>query len=574
MKKLLTLLSAMVILALANPQQSQAQLLGINLQFAGDSSWNTACTVPDTVDLMFWGSAGGYQPGDSIQIDINFGDGTDTSYKVSLIQGAMYFQDYFPHVYTVAGAFQVQYIATGPDGAADTLTDQVLVGNSCGDISGSIYVDANNDCIKDPAELPVRWAVRALYNGSEVAYANANTNGEYYLHVPSGFTYTVELVSNSFTIACPATGSYTVNSLPSAGKDFGISCVSSHDLTSHIIGAGFRPGFSRTLHVSALNSLLTCAAPNATVAVTLDPLLTFDSAGVTPVSVSGQTIMFSAGQLAALSQNQWNTWIAATASLSANIGDSLCVTVTVDPVMNDFNPVDNTITVCLPVRNSFDPNEKSEAHVGMGTGNIAPGTELDYTILFQNLGNDDAINIVVVDELDADLDLSTLRITGTSHDYNLNVTGNTMRFEFDNINLPAASVNEPASHGYITYSISHKANAPLGTEIENKADIYFDFNPAIVTNTVKDILATTTGVKEIAQHSVMIYPNPSSEYFIFQHEGIADRVSVFDLSGKLLLDYRNVRGGERIYLKGLQSGFYQVVMESAGKTYSAKLTVK
>jgi uncharacterized repeat protein (TIGR01451 family) len=559
------------------PASSQAQLLGVDLQFAGDSSWTNSCSVPDTVFLLIWGSAGGYQSTDSLHFEINFGDGTDTSYYLPMTpNGSIYFTDYFAHIFILPGAYQVQYIVTGPDGDADTLTDQVLVGTSCGDISGKLYLDADNDCLYDPGELPVQWTVRAMYNGSEIAMSMSDANGDYYLHVPAGFTYTVELVNSNFNMVCPTGGNHLVATIPSTGNDFALLCTTQTDLAGNIYGQGFRPGISRTFHVQALNHLLTCTPPNATVTVTLDPMLSYDGADSTPVSVVGQTIVFNAGQLATLSQNQWMTGISATASLSTNIGDSLCVTVTVDPVTGDANPADNTVTVCLPVQNSFDPNEKQEAHVGTGTGVVAPGTELDYIIFFQNLGNDDAWNINIIDELDADLDLSTLRITGASHDYAVMLTGNTLKFEFNDIFLPAASVDEPGSHGFVSYSIYPKAGLTLGTAIDNYADIYFDFNPAIVTNTVTDIVDLTVGMNEVTNsNSLHLYPNPASDYFVITTGNNQNaRLTVYDLAGKMVIETREVSDKEKISLRGLQPGFYQVVLNNGNVIQTGKLTVK
>ena len=56
-------------------------------------------------------------------------------------------------------------------------------------------------------------------------------------------------------------------------------------------------------------------------------------------------------------------------------------------------------------------------------------------------------------------------------------------FTFDNIMLPDSNINEPESHGFIKYSISPKNTLFPGQTIKNTANIYFDFNPAIITNT-------------------------------------------------------------------------------------------
>ena len=65
-----------------------------------------------------------------------------------------------------------------------------------------------------------------------------------------------------------------------------------------------------------------------------------------------------------------------------------------------------------------------------------------------------------------------------------------VEFNFDNILLPDSIVNEPGSHGYVKYGI--KANAGLAdfTAVQNTANIYFDFNPAIITNTTSNTLVS------------------------------------------------------------------------------------
>jgi hypothetical protein len=42
--------------------------------------------------------------------------------------------------------------------------------------------------------------------------------------------------------------------------------------------------------------------------------------------------------------------------------------------------------------------------------------------------------------------------------------------------------NEPLSHGFLRYHIAQKKDVPLGTKILNRAGIYFDFNPPVMTN--------------------------------------------------------------------------------------------
>ncbi|MCB0641398.1 MAG: T9SS type A sorting domain-containing protein, partial [Phaeodactylibacter sp.] len=71
------------------------------------------------------------------------------------------------------------------------------------------------------------------------------------------------------------------------------------------------------------------------------------------------------------------------------------------------------------------------------------------------------------------------------HDFftELNLNEGIVNFYFPDILLPDSNANEPASHGHIIYRIRPKTGLTEGTRIENSADIYFDFNPPIQTNT-------------------------------------------------------------------------------------------
>lgn len=581
MKKLFTFLFLTASMLYMSYGRAIAQVItpGIDLIAAGDSSWNSSCVVPDVRDMYCYGTASGYSATDSILINIAFGDGTDTSFYMIPFQGSVYFSSYINHIYTLPGLYAAQFIATGPDGSTDTIVDNtILVATQCNTISGKLYLDNNNNCIYDAGDSPVTWSyVEASFNGSGIAYGGTDSLGDYSISVPSGFTYTITpYYYNSFTVACPVAGSYSVSTFPSTGNDFALLCNPQSDLTGNIYGQGFRNNASTTLWLSAYNKLATCASPNATVTVTLDPLLSYVSSSATPLSVSGSQIVFNAGQLLGYNYSDFNTALTLLTDISANLGDTLCITMTIDPMTGDANPADNTVTVCMLVRNSCDPNEKEELHAGAGTANVAHGTELAYTIMFQNVGNDEAYKVSVVDDIDQNLDLSTLKITGYSFQPEISVTGNTLKFDFNNINLAAASVNEPMSHGYVAYKIKPKTSAVIGTTINNYAKINFDYNPSIITNTVTDIIALTTGLNTINYTSdVAMYPNPSNESFaITTATKTASLLTIYDVTGRTIIAKHVVSDKQIISTKGLNAGVYFVTLISDGKTHTGKLLVK
>lgn len=155
-----------------------------------------------------------------------------------------------------------------------------------------------------------------------------------------------------------------------------------------------------------------------------------------------------------------------------------------------FDETGNTLIASTTSSNEvtcgYDPNDKRVVPEGYGEPHyILDDTELNYFIRFQNTGNAPAINVTVVDTLDVNLDLSSLELSATSHYMEMSVDSLTraISFHFPNIFLPDSTSNEPESHGFITFKVKAPAGLAPETRIENTAYIYFDNNPAIITNT-------------------------------------------------------------------------------------------
>ena len=189
---------------------------------------------------------------------------------------------------------------------------------------------------------------------------------------------------------------------------------------------------------------------------------------------------------------------------------------------------------CHEIIGSLDPNDLQVAPLGLGNNHyIQPNTPLEYTLRFQNTGNDTAINVFLVDTLAANrFDLSTLRICNSTHPYTYELRNNqTLVAYFDNIYLPDSSTNQAGSNGYIKYTIQPKSNLEQGDVLENQAYLFFDYNPPIATNTVfyticnnEQTMCMPTGTVDTLYFSVginnintvgnavalRVYPNPAN----------------------------------------------------------------
>jgi sugar lactone lactonase YvrE len=142
---------------------------------------------------------------------------------------------------------------------------------------------------------------------------------------------------------------------------------------------------------------------------------------------------------------------------------------------------------CQPILDSYDPNDKQVVPQGRTDQQYTPSTAaLRYQIRFQNTGNDVAYRVAVVDTLAAGLDLRTLQVGAVSHPYRLSISGQqrpVLTFTFDNILLPDSARNPAGSSGFVQFSIQPKAALPARTRLDNFADIFFDYNEPVRTNT-------------------------------------------------------------------------------------------
>ncbi len=176
-------------------------------------------------------------------------------------------------------------------------------------------------------------------------------------------------------------------------------------------------------------------------------------------------------------------------------------------------------TFCGVVRGSYDPNDKTGFPLGVTTNHfIAPNQPMEYLIRFQNTGNDTAFTVVIRDTLDTDFDIFTVRSGVASHSYDFRMYGpRILEWTFNNILLPDSGTNEPASNGFVKFSVLQNKDLSDGTEFNNRVGIYFDFNDPIITNTTSHIInrgifkVFVSGLPNVEKaHNISVYPNPTN----------------------------------------------------------------
>jgi hypothetical protein len=181
--------------------------------------------------------------------------------------------------------------------------------------------------------------------------------------------------------------------------------------------------------------------------------------------------------------------------------------------VTETNSDDNTFTLFETAVSSYDPNDIIMLKGSSQTPDfINSGEYFTYRIRFQNSGNFPTSFISIEDTLSELLDWSTFKPVATSHPTQVSIDNNgNVRYFFPEIQLLPEEQNEALSMGYIIYKIKPLSTVALGDIITNQAFIYFDFNPAIITNedTVR-IEIPLDNKMTASQEFITLYPNPTS----------------------------------------------------------------
>jgi uncharacterized repeat protein (TIGR01451 family) len=216
-------------------------------------------------------------------------------------------------------------------------------------------------------------------------------------------------------------------------------------------------------------------------------------------------------------------------------------------LVNDF-PQDDADPVvdiyCGVVTGSYDPNDKTGYPNGVTDQYyIQPNQQLQYVIRFQNTGTDTAFTVVIRDTLDIDLNIFTVTPGVSSHNYEFRMYGpRVLEWTFNNIMLPDSTVDLEGSNGFATFHVEQVPDLAPGTEITNDADIYFDFNDPITTNTtmhrIYEGFVAVADLEEISKETsgLIVYPNPSNGAFtlIMDKEPIEGSYSLYDQQGRIV----------------------------------------
>jgi uncharacterized repeat protein (TIGR01451 family) len=401
-------------------------------------------------------------------------------------------------------------------------------------VSGKIVADTLSNCMADSMEPPAAGSLVHLTPGTRMAIADSRGNYKFGNVAPGN--YTTQLSTPSFlNTACDTSYSFSItpDSLQSA-HNFLVQPQSGCRMYLRMAATRARSGELLQANIHFFNERF--QPVDGWLAVTCDSALEFAYASTPPDSIDGNTCYWNFLGLDAWEQKDFQ--------LFYNVG---MVQTTVSyyhlsaGLFTDCNSYVQAVeqhSVSDIIFNSFDPNDKQVWPLQVRQQNAFTNKyePLEYQINFQNTGNDTAYKIILRDTLDSNLDMSTFKIIGSSHPYNLEAGADrNLIFTFNNINLlPTTQPLMHLTYGYIKYSIVPNSTLTYGQYVNNRASIYFDFNNPIVTNNVNLLYTQYNAINEVANVLAGIYPNPTSDKLFVQSNRPVTAISIYSVTGALL----------------------------------------
>jgi uncharacterized repeat protein (TIGR01451 family) len=431
-------------------------------------------------------------------------------------------------------------------------------GLSCGTVQGTAFVDYNLNCTKQSNEPGIPNTVILIEPGP--IYTNTGNGGGYSVNLEPG-SYTVAQISSVAEEHCTGTPlPFTISGAGTVTRNFPDTALVPMDVSISITAGAARPGFQLNYAMRVSNP-----SPGQSGAITVnmeyDPVLEFTSATPAPTSISGNTLTWDQSQVTAFQHRNFTLRFQVPPDVGL-LGYELVATANVSTANTDGNPSNNTRVNYRTITGAYDPNDKL-AYTSSGNTSVWQINEdewIDYTIRFQNTGTDTAFHVLITDTLPANLDPGSIEIGASSHNFTWQLRdAGTLKFYFMNILLPDSNINEPRSHGFVGFRIRPRLPLLPGDEITNIANIYFDFNPPVITEPSVLVATTGTVVEQVGAGALSIQPNPTDGLVVVRMSGddlSPGMLRVCSMDGRVVMEQRMTGPEVRLDVQGLANGAY------------------
>jgi len=428
------------------------------------------------------------------------------------------------------------------------------------EISGATKLDSNNNGC-DVSDINYSNLNFSITDGTNTGSLIANQTGNYYIPVSAG-NHTITPILENPTYFNISPTNFTLNFPTQASPFTQDFCVTAngvkHDVEVVLIPTvPARPGFDATYKLVYRNK--GNQIENGSISLTFDDTrLDYVTANPIYNYVAVNNFTWNYSNLQPFESREITLVLNVNSPMEApavNNGDQIDFLAQITPFTNDEVQYDNISTLKQIVVGSYDPNDKTCIQ-GETIEPSQVGNYMHYIIRFENTGTFPAENIVVKDMIDlTKFDITTLVPLKSSHDFFTRISGNKVEFIFQNINL---DFNNATNDGYVVFKIKTLPTLVLGDTFANNANIYFDYNFPITTNTFTTTVATLSNQDFDFGTYFTLYPNPAKDVLNIQvkQDVAINSVEIYNQLGQIVMATTNAINS--VDVANLASGTYFV----------------
>lgn len=429
----------------------------------------------------------------------------------------------------------------------------------------SYFLDLNENGVQDSDEISLN--VFESFIGFSPDYLLKGYKGyQTELYVLDPQTYIVSSIYTNYETTLQS-NTITITKGPEVDKlNVGLVSVQDVESVDVVINANQFPRCETIVpfQIRAINN--GTVAYSGEITVDIDPLLEIVSMDTEAISQVGNTLTW---QIDIDNPTEYvDIIVYLKLPSSDHLGEIFCLTPVEETFTKDFN------AYCFELACAYDPNDKHGVPFRGSGNNISNNESLDYTIRFENLGNDTALNIKVVDRLNTNYDLRSFKMVNSSHKITKHWIDQNrqLHVEFEDIYLPSIEHDSTLNKGFFQFSISLIPDLDENTKIRNAASIFFDQNDAIVTNTTEHTIASLgiSSVSQLNNIDFSISPNPVSSLLKITVKSTYTKgndlgfATIRDVRGNIVLTPKDLT--KEIDVSSLETGLYFIqIVDNEGR---------
>jgi uncharacterized repeat protein (TIGR01451 family) len=483
--------------------------------------------------------------------------------------------------------------ATGLDSYSNThtdITEAITNLNISSGIKLNAFYDTNNNGTQDSGEVNVNFGEfrYELNSSGQINNVSSNNGTAYIFETNPANTYNLGYILNSdFSANYSVSSNYTnvtvTNGSGITTYNFPITATNAiRDLaiTTIPISGNPRPGFTHTVRLKYEN--LGNQISYGDIGFAYNPSNYTHTSSTIPHYYSFNSnnleyLYFDIGEIQPFTSGYIDIVLQVATIPSVNLNDIVELYSGIGDLYEDYpsnvetNYNNNQSYLYQTVVGSYDPNDKNENHQAeIDYDSYYIKDKLTYTIRFENTGTASAINVKVNDMLDTKLNANTFKVLDASHPYKVERVGRNLSFKFDGIDLPPSVANTQIGKGFITYNIEVNPTLEAGDIVSNTANIFFDFNPPIVTNTIDREFVSALGTKEFNHSKFSLYPNPAKTILNIQSEKNIDSIEIIDTNGRVIHKQRIDNTNGTVNVESFSNGIYFIKLHNDQNTTTIK----